>query len=433
MAGVRPRLMTDKGFNARVQELIGPFELLDLYEGPSQFSDWTAAGGVGVIPKGNYLVPAGAASPPNTRVFLSDEATVNGIRLPLLSISSNNIRQQSPTHLFVAQDTSKRKDTTAATIQRNVYSADGLLNPKALKVVTNIFSDAGTQKEYAVSGEVYQKAGGNVGNCVAVAGGAFREGAAGGYLFGSNLFAEDKVTYADPTQVVGAIGLEADIYAIGLDHPTLGNGAGLRVIIDCVAGHSPWPNVGNSEVGLGIRIRAETAAIRYGLEITDFFGNTAFERVNTAIRIYTRGDTGIKFDTAGTYTNAAIDIDADGAYGIALGGTYSTAAITMNSGQRIAFNSSGTVGIQFNTTDAELNIYNGTTDGQKRFSFGVGATPYLQLNNTQVVTTRRTGWTASTGTATRTAYDTATATVTQVAERLKALLDDLITHGLIGA
>jgi hypothetical protein len=52
-----------------------------------------------------------------------------------------------------------------------------------------------------------------------------------------------------------------------------------------------------------------------------------------------------------------------------------------------------------------------------------------------VVTTRRTGYTnAMTGTANRaTAYDTSTVTLVQLAERVKALQDDLTTHGLIGA
>jgi hypothetical protein len=43
------------------------------------------------------------------------------------------------------------------------------------------------------------------------------------------------------------------------------------------------------------------------------------------------------------------------------------------------------------------------------------------------------GWTAPTGTATRTGFDTATATVTQVAEALKALVDDLFARGVLRA
>jgi hypothetical protein len=57
----------------------------------------------------------------------------------------------------------------------------------------------------------------------------------------------------------------------------------------------------------------------------------------------------------------------------------------------------------------------------------------IQINGTQVVGLRQTGWTAPTGTATRTTFDTATVTLPQLAERVKALLDNLITHGLIGA
>jgi hypothetical protein len=58
--------------------------------------------------------------------------------------------------------------------------------------------------------------------------------------------------------------------------------------------------------------------------------------------------------------------------------------------------------------------------------------PLINLQGTQVLTTRRTGWGAPTGTATRTSFNTATATTAQLAERLKALIDDLTTHGLIG-
>jgi hypothetical protein len=63
------------------------------------------------------------------------------------------------------------------------------------------------------------------------------------------------------------------------------------------------------------------------------------------------------------------------------------------------------------------------------------ATGRLQINGTQVVGPRKTGWATATGTATRTTFDTATVTTTQLAERVKALLDDLHSaagHGLLG-
>lgn len=57
----------------------------------------------------------------------------------------------------------------------------------------------------------------------------------------------------------------------------------------------------------------------------------------------------------------------------------------------------------------------------------------LAVQATQVVTSRKTGWVPATGTATRATFDTATITLPQLAERVKALLDDLTSHGLIGA
>lgn len=74
-------------------------------------------------------------------------------------------------------------------------------------------------------------------------------------------------------------------------------------------------------------------------------------------------------------------------------------------------------------------------------------TDYLDLSNAyadvlkigykicgqKVVGVTRTGWGAPTGTATRTTFATSTVTTAQLAERVKALIDDLISHGLIAA
>lgn len=43
-----------------------------------------------------------------------------------------------------------------------------------------------------------------------------------------------------------------------------------------------------------------------------------------------------------------------------------------------------------------------------------------------------TGWAAATGTASRATFDTATVTTAQLAERLKALIDDLTAQRLLG-
>ena len=74
------------------------------------------------------------------------------------------------------------------------------------------------------------------------------------------------------------------------------------------------------------------------------------------------------------------------------------------------------------STDGTVNMTN---------QAGTGFTG-LQFVGTQVLTTRRTGWTAPTGTALRTGFDTSTGTLTQALQTLKALIDDLTTHGIIG-
>lgn len=56
-----------------------------------------------------------------------------------------------------------------------------------------------------------------------------------------------------------------------------------------------------------------------------------------------------------------------------------------------------------------------------------------RVDGVKVVSNRRTGWGAPTGTASRATFETSGATVGQLAQRLKALIDDLTAHGLIGA
>jgi hypothetical protein len=61
----------------------------------------------------------------------------------------------------------------------------------------------------------------------------------------------------------------------------------------------------------------------------------------------------------------------------------------------------------------------------------ITATDGVQANG--VTLARTAGWRAPTGTATPTTFDTRTATTQQVAERLKALIDDLAAKGILGA
>lgn len=84
---------------------------------------------------------------------------------------------------------------------------------------------------------------------------------------------------------------------------------------------------------------------------------------------------------------------------------------------------------------ATFNVYNGGMPASYRMDRlgNFSAPTSVQINSVQVITSRRTGWASATGTATRTTFATGTVTLSQLAERVKALIDDLTTHGLIGA
>jgi hypothetical protein len=72
-----------------------------------------------------------------------------------------------------------------------------------------------------------------------------------------------------------------------------------------------------------------------------------------------------------------------------------------------------------------------TSGGTERFT--VLEDGKVRIAGAQVLGPRKTGWTAPTGTPTRTGFATGSATLQQVAEALKAVIDDLISHGILGA
>lgn len=63
----------------------------------------------------------------------------------------------------------------------------------------------------------------------------------------------------------------------------------------------------------------------------------------------------------------------------------------------------------------------------------VEASGQFRVAGVKVVGARTQGWSAASGAATRSGFDTATVTTAQLAERVKALIDDLVAHGLIGS
>ena len=94
-------------------------------------------------------------------------------------------------------------------------------------------------------------------------------------------------------------------------------------------------------------------------------------------------------------------------------------------------------GVKMTLENSGALLIGGTTDdGTNKLRVSGGVTVdtgnSYKINDVAVVGATKTGWTAATGTATRTTFVTSTVTTEQLAQRVKALLDDLISHGLIG-
>lgn len=106
---------------------------------------------------------------------------------------------------------------------------------------------------------------------------------------------------------------------------------------------------------------------------------------------------------------------------------------TNNNTLKLLFQDSGvTVGGFGASTASMFSVFDPTLTFTRFSVANNGGQPQLLLNDVPVVTTRRTGWGTPTGTATRTGFATASVTIEQLAERVKALIDDLRAHGLIG-
>jgi hypothetical protein len=133
--------------------------------------------------------------------------------------------------------------------------------------------------------------------------------------------------------------------------------------------------------------------------------------------------------------NAFLDLHGDDTYtdyGLRIiranGGANTTSSLVHRGtgALRLMTNEAGAIEFYINNT----LVGSWTTAG----NFNLISGNLLTIASTQILTTRRTGYTnAMTGTANRaTSYATSTITLVQLAERMKALLDDLTTHGIIG-
>ncbi|MGH8336714.1 MAG: hypothetical protein ACRETL_07850, partial [Gammaproteobacteria bacterium] len=82
-----------------------------------------------------------------------------------------------------------------------------------------------------------------------------------------------------------------------------------------------------------------------------------------------------------------------------------------------------------NAAGAIVSAAGGITATTGNFNAGAGV---YQVAGVQVAAACQTGWTAPTGTLSRTTFDQSTVTLPELAKRLAALITDLTAHGLIG-
>jgi hypothetical protein len=137
--------------------------------------------------------------------------------------------------------------------------------------------------------------------------------------------------------------------------------------------------------------------------------------------------TGYRLTVFGAGAGAGLYVNAPGS------NTSSPGFICSDGTVEIMFGPNGGINCFFGTYTAHDVLFLRQTAEKARItSSGLSVSGTLSIGSTQVVGVRRTGWATPSGTATRTAFDTATATTAQLAERLKALIDDLAAHGLIG-
>ena len=273
----------------------------------------------------------------------------------------------------------------------------GFVN-SALKVETAAAADV-TSFEWGILSVMdnYATAGENV----AIYGQAKKQST--GPTFAMVAEARDETNLANPT--TGLVGLEVDLFANGTDN------INRRVGIDIVIGRAN----GGGATCVG------TAAIRVGPQNFDNANGSFISGLLLTGLI----DAGINLQSSGTW---GLRTTGSQSIGIDLSqGTHSTAAIRLAAGQLVSFEGTGARTLQYSSGSLQYKVSGAN-------ALVVTDSNQLQLGASQVLQSRITGWAAMTGTANRnTSYATGTITLVQLAERVKALTDDLITHGLIGA
>lgn len=196
-------------------------------------------------------------------------------------------------------------------------------------------------------------------------------------------------------------------------------------VMETTAVNNPATGTVGLEVDVGCN-GTDSAGVRVGVDLVlrRYAAGGADAKAGWGYRIQNGGYSGSVVDrgfgfAAGTQVNKAFDAST---------ATTLTAAFQMETNQVMAFNTAGSrqmthngSGWVFKNPTGPINYWSLNDDRS------------LVVQGTQILGGRCGGWTAATGTATRTTFVTSTVTLPVLAEHVKALIDDLTLHGLIGA
>jgi hypothetical protein len=186
-------------------------------------------------PSANYIVTLSSIPLTKNYIWISDGAQVNGVTV--IPYMLGVVRPASGNTLRLGHDTAAVPGiNNPAWIYRTVSSDEGAVNPKALRVLTDVNVDT-AQTEWAISGELNNYSNTESTGNVSVSGTSNKYGLAP--VFAGHFNAIDNHSYDLATDTTGVIGVELHARGLGPDEPTLNNGVGLRITADLRAKTSP--------------------------------------------------------------------------------------------------------------------------------------------------------------------------------------------------
>ena len=317
---------------------------------------------------------------------VNNGASVTGSGASLLGLTNGGLAKRQ-----LLQLNTTGGDTATEYIRRIANHSGGTVGfvSAALNVRTDVTGTGATNYEWALLSSInnYATAGENVGGYLQ--GNKYSTGP----TWGGTIEVRELTGTTNPT--TGTVGCEVDVFANGSDNNNV------RIALDIVLGK----NVSGDT-------KCEAA---YGIRVGPVNGTYAEARVK---RAFTVGN--LEFDCA---FDASPGTQASGGV-----------AFRMAAQQKFSLTATNDRYLVWDTGNFQFWGGGGTPAFQLTDAGALNITGSLSILGTQVVTARRTGYTnAMAGTAnTATAYNTATITLVQLAERVKAIQDSLTTHGLIG-